>query len=187
MRTPAPSPNGLVVGLHETLLTEALQRLVDALPEDRVQVVDLDDDVATAALAAHLQRLLRRALSGSAAAQAAVIAKLSAALLAALPERERLALAGELTLALPPRELRSVAAIPTAGPPQHPLRPRTRLSESALLTNAPATNRCCTRCWRSSRRPTLSTCSARLCACRASVWSRTRWRRWSSAVAACAC
>ena len=137
MRMPAPSPNGLVVGLHETLLTEALQRLVDALPEDRVQVVDLDDDVATAALAAHLQRLLRRALSGSAAAQAAVIAKLSAALLAALPERERLALAGELTLALPPRELRSVAAIPTAGPPQHPLRPRTRLSESALLTNAP--------------------------------------------------
>ena len=124
-------------GVYETLLTAALRRLVDGLPQDRVVLAKLDDTAATPALVAHLQRVLRRALSGSAEEQAVVVAQLADAALQTLPPHEREALAAEAALDLPPRELLSVAKAPTAGPPRHPRRPRTRLSESALMTNAP--------------------------------------------------
>ena len=124
-------------GAYETLLTTALRRVVDALPDDRVHLARLDDAAATPALVAHFQRVLRLALSGTAAEQAALVAKLADVALQSLDERERRELQAEATLDLPPRELLSIAAAPTAGPPRHARRPRTRLSESALLTNAP--------------------------------------------------
>lgn len=126
----------LAPGLYETLVTRAVERALASLPPDRIRTAPLSEGTAPPALALHLQRALRRLLYGPAEDQVARVECLLRAVLEQLPEADRAALADELLPATPASELLSVAPAPTVGAPHHPQRPRTRLTESALLTNA---------------------------------------------------
>ena len=130
----------LAPGLYETLVTAALEAELAKLPAARVARVRLSGGDAVAALHQHLGRVLRVLFDAPGGRPIDRLRAILDALLAELPSDERAELSAEL---LPigdgakVEELHSIAVPVTAGAPRHAPRPRTRLSESALLTNAP--------------------------------------------------
>lgn len=132
----------LVPGLYEALITPALADLLAPLAPSLVQTLALHTaDEASPALARHLARVFATALQGPPEDQAALVHRILALLLEAVPDTEREALARALVPVSPLAELHSVATVPTAGQPVHPKRPRSRMGENALLTNGPQDDR----------------------------------------------
>ena len=119
-------------GLHERLVTSELQRrLADLSADLHPALTQLDESAAPAALAHHLITILTRVLRGKPDQQAAIVNAILDLLAATHPR----AVEGE-HVQLPPQELTSVVRHQPPAKPKTPIRPRTRLSESALLTNA---------------------------------------------------
>lgn len=128
-------------GLYESLLTRALARQLDGLSAEQVQVATLREGNGPVALGRHLAVAIQHLLRGPLEEQIERAERVLAAILDALPPAEREALAEAIEIERPARELLSIAAETSAGAPVHLPRPRTRLSESALLTNAPQDER----------------------------------------------
>jgi len=119
-------------GLYERVLTEQLRTRLAALdPGLEAKWRKLDDQAASVALANHLGRVMARMLRGDPQRQATLINDV----LDLLSNDHHRAVDGE-RLEMPPSELASIVRRRPPAEPKAPARPRTRLSESALLTNA---------------------------------------------------
>ena len=126
------SDSDLQVGLYETVVTEELSSRLQQLDPEYKKLLHLDSTSAAIALRCHLSKVLSRALSGPPERQAELINRL----LEVLSKHTRREHTEGEQIIQPPRELLAVLAPPQLGQVKAPNRPRTRLSESALLTNA---------------------------------------------------
>lgn len=136
MLNPPDAPS-LAEGLHERLLTSEVQRALDHLAVDGWSATtdSLSADQLPTVLASHLARVLGRALPKDPEKQVALTNALLVVMQQHAPSSTAKSLPAE-HVHTPPRELSALVRKRPPLQPEPPLRPHTRLSESALLTNA---------------------------------------------------
>jgi HKD family nuclease len=118
----------LVPGLHEQLITRGAQAALDAKAELRAEIAKVDPADQPHVLARHIYELTRRALENHTDAEGRIL--LLNQLVTVIEEPGS-------TVAAPARQLRRLVA--TAGPGVveiESVRPKTPLSDAALLTNS---------------------------------------------------
>lgn len=120
-------------GLYEHLLTLALERDLELLPDPRLyDLAPVDPEDSHAAIAQFLEHVLASRLSTFRGAEAAENQKrLVDRVIGALIEEAALSSAEQLSIATPLRKLLAIHAFPRDGSPE---RPDTPLARSALLT-----------------------------------------------------
>jgi hypothetical protein len=118
----------LTVGLHEHLVTEGLQQVLDAEADVRSELAKVDPADQPHVLARHVYELTRRALENHSDVDGRL--RLLNELVLLLEETGA-------TVAAPARQLRRVLLPPGPGVVDvESIRPKTPLSDAALLTNS---------------------------------------------------